>query len=241
MKLLVSMLAALTLHAAANSDFDAANRAYDEGKFKEAAARYETLVEAGQWSANLFYNLGNTEVRLGEPGRAMLNYERALALAPGHADARANRDFLRKQSTAKTPERTWRDIMLGVLSFDGWLIVATAGGWIAALAALWPFATRRRAGAGSWLLGLLGLFAVGIGGAGVWHARRELDAAIVIVPQVEARLAPADRSGLADVLPAGSRVRWIVESSGWIECELPSGGIGWVPAGSVQRVRIERS
>jgi len=118
MKFLVSILAALTLHAVADSDFDAANRAYDEGKFKEAAARYETLVDGGRWSANLFYNLGNTEVRLGEPGKAMVAYARALALAPSHPAARETLDLLRKQSTAKTPERTWRYIVLGVLGFD---------------------------------------------------------------------------------------------------------------------------
>jgi hypothetical protein len=101
-----------------------------------------------------------------------------------------------------------------------------------------PFARRKPAGGGSWVFGLFGLFAIGAGSVGVWNARRELDAAIVLTP-VQARLAPADRAGVADVLPAGSRVRWLVESSGWVECELPSGGVGWVPAESVQKVRLE--
>ena len=73
-------------HAAAGP-FEAANRAYEQGRFSEAKIGYEKLVEAGEWSANLFYNLGNADHRLGAPGRAILDYERALALDPEYAPA----------------------------------------------------------------------------------------------------------------------------------------------------------
>ena len=80
---------------AGGGDFEGANQAYDQGKFSEAKAGYEKLAEAGEWSANLFYNLGNADYRLGATGRAMLDYERALALYPAHPEARANLAVLR--------------------------------------------------------------------------------------------------------------------------------------------------
>src|SRR6218665_4163627 len=61
-------------------DFTDGNELFEQGKYGEAKQRYEKLVDAGQGTANVYYNLGNTEFRLSAPGAAMLGYERALAL-----------------------------------------------------------------------------------------------------------------------------------------------------------------
>jgi len=235
MRTLVLLLA---LVASALADFAAANRDYNEGRFKEAEQGYTALVERGEWSANLFYNLGNTEVRLSEPGRAMLNYERALALQPGHAEARANLKFLREQSTAKISPKTWRDSAFEMLTFGGWLVTAVASGWMLLFCFAIPLALRRRISVGGALLAVLSLCTCAYASAGAWLRAGELDAAVIVVKQVEARQAPADRAALADVLPAGSRVRWRAERSGWVECELPDGGSAWLPVAALERVRL---
>src|SRR5947208_2873709 len=64
-------------------EFSKANQEYAQGHFKEAISGYEALVRAGQWSANLFYDLGNAYFRTGDFGHAILNYERALAIVTG--------------------------------------------------------------------------------------------------------------------------------------------------------------
>ena len=79
-------------------DFEDANQLYDAGKFGEAKRTYERLVGRGEWSANLFYNLGNAAYRSGSLGKAVLNYERALALDGSQAEARANLKWLREQT-----------------------------------------------------------------------------------------------------------------------------------------------
>jgi len=107
-------------HAAAGP-FEAANRAYEQGRFSEAKIGYEKLVEAGEWSANLFYNLGNADHRLGAPGRAILDYERALALDPAHPEARANLEVLRKLTGAKRRAPLWQDKFLGWPAGDAWV------------------------------------------------------------------------------------------------------------------------
>ena len=86
-----SVLAFLMLAATLPAgDFETGNELFDQGKYAEAKQNYETLIESGQGSANVYYNLGNADYRLGSAGRAMLNYERALALNPGHKEALAN-------------------------------------------------------------------------------------------------------------------------------------------------------
>ena len=59
-----------------------ANQAFHDGRFQEAIDNYTTLLESGRSNAALFYDLGNAWFRLGNLGKAILNYERALALDP---------------------------------------------------------------------------------------------------------------------------------------------------------------
>src|SRR5437870_11251104 len=73
-----------------DAPFAKANQEYAQGNFKQAIDGYEELVRSRQWSANLFYDLGNAYFRVGDFGHAILNYERALALEPHHPETQAN-------------------------------------------------------------------------------------------------------------------------------------------------------
>ncbi|MEI9894544.1 MAG: hypothetical protein WDN28_11820 [Chthoniobacter sp.] len=79
--LLLSLLVLLPFGGWAG-DFEAANQAYDQGKFAEAKGGYEKLLESGSGGANIYYDLGNADFRLGSAGRAILNYERGAGLEP---------------------------------------------------------------------------------------------------------------------------------------------------------------
>jgi tetratricopeptide (TPR) repeat protein len=226
---------------ASGGDFEAGNQLYDQGKFSEALARYENLVVSGEWTANLFYNLGNCEYRLGVPGRAMLDYERALALDPAHPEAKANLALLRGQTGAKTPPDSWKQYAAGGFSTDAWSIAAAAAGWIAIFGMAALATSRRRENAGLWLATITALVVTAYGGGVLWLSAQERGTAIVVVKSVEARLAPADSAGLADSLPAGSRVRVLSERGDWVYCELPGEARGWIPQNAIEKVRIRKS
>ena len=49
--------------------FDAANKLYEQGKFMEAAAGYQRLLESGRRSVVLYFNLGNARFKAGQVGR----------------------------------------------------------------------------------------------------------------------------------------------------------------------------
>jgi tetratricopeptide (TPR) repeat protein len=234
-----SWIATIATHAA---DFDQANQLYEQGKFGEAKAIYERLVTEGTWSANLFYNLGNADFRLGAPGVAALNYERALALVPNHPEAAMNLKLLHDQTGARLPVSTWRDRLFPRSGINLYGPGAAIGFWLVlfSLVAIW---TRRRTGSGSlsWLLFLFGTVLVAYGGAGIWQRAPDAAIAIVTARQAEARLAPADRAGRAETLPAGSRVRVVSERGEWVYCVLPGGGFGWLPSPAIERIRLGRT
>lgn len=78
-----------------------ANQLYENGRFAEAAQTYEQVAAQGVTDAALFYNLGNAYYKLGDSGRAILNYERAALLAPRDADVYANLAMARAQVVDK--------------------------------------------------------------------------------------------------------------------------------------------
>jgi len=235
----ISLLLFLLLGTAwADSDFDAGNRAYDEGKFLEARQHYEAQVARGEWTANLFYNLGNADQRLGAMGLAMLNYERALVLQPGQAEARANLQYLRKQGTVEIAPADWRTRFFNLLTFDRWLAIAVIAGWGMVFFALWPWFFRRKfTGAGGGGIACTVGIAI-LAGFGAYQTSGELDAAVVIVQEAEARQGPAERTPLAETLSAGTRVRVLSSQDEWHFCSLPGGTTAWLPAAAIERIRI---
>ena len=71
----------------------------------------------------------------------------------------------------------------------------------------------------------------------LWLGAKDQALAIITARQTEARLAPAESAGVAEALPAGSRVRVLSERGEWVYCELPGAGRGWVPQKAIERVR----
>src|SRR5256885_5435373 len=96
----ILLLSACSAFAQADANFSRANDEYARGQFQEAVHDYESLVQAHEWSAPLFYNLGNAYFRSGDLGRAILNYERALALEPQHPESLANLTVARDDARA---------------------------------------------------------------------------------------------------------------------------------------------
>jgi hypothetical protein len=185
--------------------------------------------------------LGNCEYRLGEPGRAMLDYERALALDPGHPEAKANLTLLRSQTGAKVPAPSWEQYAFTGLSQDAWAIAAAIAGWIAVFGVAALATGGRHGNAGLWLAAIAAAAVAAYGSGVLWLSAQERGTAIVVAKSVEARLAPADSAGLADALPAGSRVRVLSERGEWVYCELAGESRGWIPQNAIEKVRMGKS
>jgi tetratricopeptide (TPR) repeat protein len=113
--------------ADADPTFARANADYASGKFKNAIDGYESLVKAGQWNPSLFYNLGNAYFRTEDFGRAILNYERALALDPVQPEAKANLQLVRDRARALELNRNWADEHLDFLTRDQFTWLAAGG------------------------------------------------------------------------------------------------------------------
>src|SRR5258705_12274859 len=127
-----------------NAEFAKANQEYAQGNFKEAIASYEALVRADQWNANLFYDLGNAYFRTRDFGRAILNYERALALDNHHPEATANLQIARDESRALELQPTRLERYLQFASINQYSIAAAIALWLGMFAIVALIFARRR-------------------------------------------------------------------------------------------------
>ena len=73
-----------------SSQVTLANEFYHEKNYQAAADIFEKLIDQGETNGFLYYNLGNTYMRLGNTGRAILNYLRAQLLLPRNENLDAN-------------------------------------------------------------------------------------------------------------------------------------------------------
>ena len=136
---------------------------YAAGKFRGAVEGYNSLVQQRQWNAAVFYDLGNAHFRLGESGRAVLNYERALALSPAQPEAHANLQLVREQSRALELSKNWTEEHLNYLTRDQFIWLGTIAFWAAVFIFSGLCLARRRAVV--WVFTLLLLSAIAAGSA----------------------------------------------------------------------------
>ena len=238
----VSLCLAMTasVRAEADATFKKANTDYAAGHFPGAIAGYESLVQSRQWNPALFYDLGNAYFRAGDFGRAILNYERALALDPAQPEARANLQVARDRARAIELTPNWTETHLDFLTRDQFTWLAAAAVWGAAAILVGLYFARRRPVVWIFALVLLGMISAGTafvvyqfetGSAG-------RDLAIVTKKNIQARLATAESAGTVLLLPPGSEIRILSTRGDWCYAALPNDLHGWIPAQSAERVRL---
>jgi tetratricopeptide (TPR) repeat protein len=221
--------------------FTKANQAYSEGRFQDAAEGYESLVQSGRWHANLFYNLGNAWFRLGNLGKAIVNYERALALDPRHPEATANLRLAQDEARALELRTDGIERYVAMATPTQYTMAAAIAFWFLLFAVTRLFVSQRRRSAGQ--MALIG-FAVVVCAASVFglytleNGTQGRALAIVTGEDVEARLATADNASSILTLPAGSEVKVLSERGEWVYAALPNHQRGWIPAKAVERVRL---
>ncbi len=238
---LLVMLLPLSLQAATKAEADSA---YVQGNYHQAVGLYEEVLKKGQ-SAELYYNLGNAYYRLDEITRAVLNYERALQMAPGDADIRFNLQMAQSKTIDKVvPESemffvTWYHAVVSMASVDGWAqlaLVSLAVAIILALVYLFsdPVWMRKVGffGAGAMLVLFL------LGNLFAWqqkNARLNRRGAIIMEGTVPVKSTPAKDGTDLFILHEGTKVH-ITDNTmrEWKEIRVPDGKQGWVETRQIE-------
>jgi tetratricopeptide (TPR) repeat protein len=223
-----------------DAQFTEANQEYAQGQYKEAIVGYETLVRAGEWNANLFYDLGNAYFRTGDFGHAILNYARALALDRHHPEAKANLQIARDEARALELQPSRLERYLQFATANQYSVAAAAAFWLMIFAVATVLFARRRSAA----LMALSMCCLFVCGFAVWaiytleHGNNGRALAIVTGNDVQARLATADTANSVLALPPGSEIKILSTRGDWMYAALPNDLRGWIPAKDAEPVRL---
>ncbi len=226
--------------AQSDAGFARANQEYAQGNFKEAIVSYEALVRADQWNANLFYDLGNAYFRTRDFGRAILNYERALALEQHHPEAMANLQIARDESRALELQPTRLERYLQFATTNQYSIAAAIAFWLGMFGIVAMIFARRRSAA----LVSLSVLCLLVCAVAVWtihtldNSSKGRALAIVTGTDVQARLATADTANSVLALPAGSEIKILSTRGDWMYAALPNDLRGWIQTKYAEQVRL---
>lgn len=234
---------------AATRMFERANALYAGGSYDEASAVYEEIARGGFENADVYYNLGNACFKNGRVGKAVLAYERALRLEPGHKDAAANLAFVRgrladRQTTAaESAFGEALDLAYRRLPSTTLAVVASAAFFGLALTfvvailrgGFGPWSART-----AWILGAVLLVAASAAAVKVRAARSSRDA-VVLEREVAARTGPGQDFVIEFKLHEGTTVRLREVRGEWVRAAVAGTDLeGWLPGAAVEAVERPR-
>lgn len=225
---------------AARKDYAAANELGLEGDFAGAQGLYQSLIDRGAQHPDLLYNLGNTLAAQGQDVEAVITYEQALRLDPGHEDARHNLEAVRARlRTAQPIAALEGEQNVALVDVFAPLLAPISATWVSwgTLAAelllfgAWAWARRARQSQGrrrATRLAVLGgvLTAVlGLMTAGQIMIRN--DAVAIARAHFELRQGPDGRFDSSGAVSAGARLRVLEVEGRWSKVVQQDGTSGW--------------
>jgi len=183
---------------------------------------------AAGYSASALYNQANADARAGKPGLAVLNYERALLLAPTDADIRANLAFVRTGLNLPVESESWFDRLVRIGSADALAWTALAGLLAAGVSLLASrrYPSQRFALRSVAALGLAAITLTLCNAVTIW---RSLHEAVVIAHGTAAHVAPAGDAATLFSVPEAETVAMGAEHQGFVLVQARDGRTGWVP------------
>lgn len=246
--------------------FERGNELYEAGEFEDAVLVYGEAARGGVVSADLFYNLGNACYKSGYLGRAVLNYERALRLAPRDDDTRTNlrlvQSLLRDKQFVEDPGfikkvTTWLHHRINLRE----ALVLTSVLYLVLIAVTIAFVFRetsfvQRIYPGISLLSpgrimgldktqdfvlamvtlLVLLSASGLSAMTKFRAENSRRAAIVVNEEVPVFGGPDTDSILQFKIHEGTRIITGETRPGWVQIRLPGELEGWITTNSLERI-----
>ncbi len=225
--------------------FDRGNRAYEEGRFEEAAEAYRTVLRYGVRDSRAEYNLANAEFKLGHLGRAVLHYRRALRLDPTDEDTRSNLALVESHLVDRVEVQEpaapirWAIGLQERIGPDRQAVAALALFWLAAGLIAWCSARPGgwNAGAG-WMLAVLLVLVAGTTLS--WRvslARLEgRELAVVLEDSVEVLAGPGGNNATLFTIHEGTTLEIRAQRGEWLQAGLPNGLNGWLRREAVERV-----
>ena len=220
--------------------------AYTNGDYAVAIDFYEQILSSGQYSFEVYYNLGNAYFKNEELAPAILNYERAARIDPADADLQHNLAMAQSRTVDNIDMLPIPDLVSGYQSFinataaDSWGMFSLAA-FVLLLAAILVFLNVEQRWLKQIVLGTGGLLLVlsllffffGWQQSNWLNSRKE---AIIFQPSITVTSTPDNAGEELFVLHAGTKVRIVERFRNRVRIQIGDGNTGWIEQPAIQEI-----
>jgi tetratricopeptide (TPR) repeat protein len=206
---------------------------YKEDRFAEASAAFSKVADEGIKNGKLFYNLGNSHLKNGDIGNAILWYERSLKLSPDDPDLKFNYEYA--LSLIRDEKGDKELPLVRILFFWKYLLSQTYIQWAAIFFNIifWSLMTVRviqrkdQFKTLSHLILILGLIFTLTAVYNDYEADF-IKEAVILPAKVSIRSGLTNDATELFVLHAGTKVKIDKEKDDYIRISFSEGKIGWI-------------
>ncbi len=239
-KLICSLFIAVGFFAYSQNElkFEQGKEHYKEANYEAAISVWESILESGEHSAALYFNLGNAYYRIDQIAPSIYFYEKALQLAPNDSEIKNNLAFAQNKTIdiiepmPKNLVSTWIENTTQLFSFNGWARIAVifVFGFVL-LFILYYFSNSTLKKRSLFTASFFSLF---IALVGLFFAFSSYDkvvnnkTAVIFATSTQVRSEPLQRSEISFVLHEGAKVKITAEVDDWNRIELADGKEGWM-------------
>ncbi|WP_435136147.1 tetratricopeptide repeat protein [Formosa sp. A9] len=226
--------------------FEQGNALYNDGKYAEAVDKYQTILDSGMHSSELYFNLGNAYYKLNQIAPSIYYYEKALQLNPQDKDIKNNMAYAKNMTIDAidvVPEAGISKIVNNItnsMTYDGWAIT-TVLLFLAfvVLFLIYYFAEytnrKRMAFTGSFLVLAAGILTLVL----AFHSfslDKKNNPAIVFAQESQVKSEPNLSSQEVFKLHEGTKVQILDTVNNWKKIKLADGKTGWISSEDIKKI-----
>ena len=221
-----------------------ANNLYSEAEYQEAINTYNSILENGYESSEIYYNIANAYYKEKLIALAILNYEKAILLSPNDNDIKYNLELSNRLVIDKIEVlpvfflTDWIRNFKSIFSSDLWAIISLVS-FIVIMVFILIYFFSRNVGLRK-LSFIISIFTVIIFVISLMFSYQQKQSvisgrtAIVVSPSVTVKSSPDNSGTDLFVIHEGTKV-WIEDKiSDWNEIKLSDGSIGWIKTEDIE-------
>ncbi len=226
--------------------FEQGKEFYKNGKYQQAITAWMNILDKGEHSAELYFNLANAQYKLNHIGPSVYYYEKALLLSPNDADIKNNLAFAenaRIDSIEPLPQTVfskWYNGVSNIFTFESWAILAVVFSILFVTLFLFyyfAFAEKRKRllFVGSMFVGFLLIASLTMSFL-TYSDFTKNQPAIIFANEIEVKTEPSMGSNVAFTLHEGTKVQISAQDGNWYRISLADGKDGWIPATDLKQL-----
>lgn len=226
--------------------FEKGKEKYKEEQYADAIVNWKKILDAGEHSEAVYFNLGNAYYKLNKIGPSIYYYEKALQLDPKDKEVLTNLAFAENaridaiEPLPKTIFSKWYSSIANIFTFDGWAKLAILFVFLFVVSfLLYYFGSIERRKRGFFITSMMSvfLFCGALTLAYLTSADVEKDVpAIIFAENVEIKSAPKMNSATAFTLHEGTKVQVEATDGDWLKIVIADGKDGWIPASDLKKL-----